>query len=74
MLVAIIILLITLIIGFPIYMGLLLSGIYILVFLYHVPIDMIVTSMFDGCWKFTLTAVPFFILAGCLMEPWHRGR
>lgn len=68
MLIALLILLTLLLLGFPIYIGLLLSGIYILLGMYGLPLDMVVTSMFDGCGKFSLTAVPFFLLAGCLME------
>lgn len=68
MLIAIVILFVFLVLGFPVYIGLLLSGVYVLVILYGVPIDMVITSMFDGSGKFSLTAVPFFLLAGCLME------
>lgn len=68
MTIAIIILFICLIIGFPIYIGLLLSGMYLLVVVFGIPLDMVVTSMFDGAGKFSLTAVPFFVLAGCFME------
>ena len=68
MLIAVLILFTVLVLGFPIYIGLLLSGVYVLVIMYGIPIDMVITSMFDGVGKFSLTAVPFFILAGCLME------
>ena len=68
MLIAVLILFALLIIGFPVYIGLLLSGVYVLVFMFGIPIDMVITSMFDGSGKFSLTAVPFFLLAGCLME------
>ncbi|MDR1516238.1 MAG: TRAP transporter large permease [Synergistaceae bacterium] len=57
-----------LMLGFPIYTGLLLSGGYLLIFGYGVPADMLVTSMFDGVAKFSLSAVPFFLFAGCVME------
>ena len=68
MLISVLILFTLLVLGFPVYIGLLLSGVYVLVFMYGLPIDMVVTNMFDGCGKFSLTAVPFFLLAGCLME------
>lgn len=68
MIIAIFILLSLLVIGFPIYIGLLISGMYILLIMYNIPVEMIITCIYDGCAKFSLTAVPFFILAGCLME------
>jgi len=57
-----------LIAGFPIYLALLTSGLYLLLAVYHVPVDMALTALYDGVGKFTLTAVPLFLLAGSLME------
>lgn len=67
MLIALIILLGFMISGLPIYLSLLFSGLYLLIVVCNVPATMIVTALFDGSFKFTLTAVPFFILAGSLM-------
>lgn len=57
-----------LILGLPIYMGLLTAGLYILVIAYHIPVDMVVIGLYDGVAKFTLLAVPLFIFAGALMD------
>jgi C4-dicarboxylate transporter DctM subunit len=64
----IVILFACLIMGFPIYLGLLAGGLYILVIAYHIPVDMVVIGLYDGVAKFTLLAVPYFLLAGALME------
>ena len=64
----IVILFTCLILGFPIYLGLLAGGLYILVIAYHIPVDMVVIGLYDGVAKFTLLAVPYFLLAGALME------
>lgn len=64
----ILLLLACLIFGLPIYQGLLLGGLYILVIAYGIPVDMVVISLYDGVAKFTLLAVPYFLLAGALME------
>jgi|SRR5271157_725917 len=68
MLWGILILLGSLILGLPIYMGLLAGGLYILVIAYHIPVDIVVINLYDGVAKFTLLAVPYFLLAGSLME------
>lgn len=62
------ILIVCLVLGLPIYLGLLGAGLYILVIVQQVPVDMIITGLYDGVAKFTLTAVPFFLLAGSFME------
>ncbi|UCF95380.1 MAG: TRAP transporter large permease subunit, partial [Desulfobacterales bacterium] len=68
MLWGIIILVFGLIVGLPIYSALLASGLYILVIAYHIPVDMVVIGLYDGVAKFTLLAVPYFLLAGALMD------
>lgn len=64
----ILILLACLTLGLPIYLGLLAGGLYILVVAYHIPVDIVVINLYDGVAKFTLLAVPYFLLAGALME------
>ncbi len=64
----ILILLACIILGMPIYLGLLAGGLYILVVAYHIPVDIVVINLYDGVAKFTLLAVPYFLLAGALME------
>jgi len=68
MLWGIFILIFCLIIGLPIYSALLASGLYILVVAYHIPVDLVVIGLYDGVAKFTLLAVPYFLLAGALMD------
>ncbi|MDK2881473.1 MAG: C4-dicarboxylate transporter, DctM subunit [Clostridia bacterium] len=62
------ILIICIVLGLPIYVGLLGAGLYILLIVQQIPIDMVITGLYDGVAKFTLTAVPFFLLAGSFME------
>lgn len=64
MLWSIIILLLCIILGMPIYVGILLASTILICVILGLPETMIVTAIFDGIGKFTLTAVPFFILAG----------
>ncbi len=54
--------------GFPIYTGLLAAGLYIQLFVNHIPPDMIITALFNGICKPSLLAIPFFLLAGGFME------
>jgi len=74
MILGIMILLVSLILGFPIYLGLLLSGLYILVGDQGTPVTMVVIGLYDGVAKFTLLAVPFFLLAGAMMESSSMAR
>jgi C4-dicarboxylate transporter, DctM subunit len=63
-----------LVLGLPIYLGLLASGLFILVVVKAVPVSMVVIGLYDGVAKFTLLAVPFFLLAGGLMESSSMAR
>lgn len=54
--------------GFPIYAGLLAAGLFILIVVEGIPASMVVIGLYDGVSKFTLLAVPYFLLAGALME------
>lgn len=53
--------------GLPIYLSLLLSGGYILT-VAGVPSSYVIATLYDGVYKFTLLAVPFFLLAGAFVE------
>ena len=64
MLWSIILLLLCIVLGMPIYVGILLASVILICVILGLPETMIVTAIFDGIGKFTLTAVPFFILAG----------
>ncbi len=57
-----------LIMGFPIYVCLLVIGLYVQLFVNHIPPDMIISALLDGVAKPSLLAIPFFLLAGGLME------
>jgi len=70
----ILILLGTLLSGLPIYVALLSSGLYILVIDKGIPIDIVIISLYGGAAKFTLLAVPFFLLAGAFMQNSSIGR
>ena len=67
MIISLIILLATMALGLPIYLALLLSGLYVLAVL-DVPAGFVIATLYDGVYKFALLAVPFFILAGVLIE------
>jgi C4-dicarboxylate transporter, DctM subunit len=54
--------------GLPIYTALLASGAYILVVQLHVDPAMMGSGLFESVNSFTLAAVPFFLLAGALMD------
>ncbi|ALS22367.1 MULTISPECIES: TRAP transporter large permease [Paenibacillus] len=68
MIISAILFIVFLALGFPIYISLLTTGIYILVFEMNMDMSSIVLVLFDSVFKFTLAAVPFFLLAGALME------
>lgn len=57
-----------LILGLPIYVALLSSGLYLLVIVKGIPIDIVIIGLYGGVGKFTLLAVPFFLLAGAFMQ------
>jgi len=64
----VVILLVCLVLGLPIYVALLSSGLYLLVIVKGIPIDIIIIGLYGGVAKFTLLAVPFFLLAGAFMQ------
>lgn len=68
MLIAVLLFSACLLMGFPIYTGLLAAGLYIQLFVNHIPPDMIITALFNGICKPSLLAIPFFLLAGGFME------
>lgn len=55
-------------IGVPIAFVLGLSSLYYFLFVGHIPLDMIGQKLYSGCDNFVLLAIPFFILAGELMN------
>ena len=56
-----------LIIGFPIFLVLLVTCVVIVVFVSDVPTEAIQTYLFSGLDNFPLLAVPFFVFAGDIM-------
>jgi C4-dicarboxylate transporter DctM subunit len=58
---------ILMIIGFPIFLVLLVTCLFIVLFVADVPTDAVQTFMFSGLDNFPLLAVPFFVLAGEIM-------
>ena len=57
-----------LLLNIPIYVSLLACAIYMAVFLNHMPMQNIVSGMFEGVTKTSLLAIPFFILAGSALS------
>lgn len=68
MIVALCILLILMLAGMPIYLSILACAVYLLSVVSGVTPTLAITSMFDGVNKFTLTAIPFFMLCGSFMQ------
>ena len=58
----------TMLIGIPIAFVLGCSALYYFLFIGNVPMDMIGQKLYSGCDNFVLLAIPFFILAGDLMN------
>src|SRR6202451_3979876 len=56
-----------LVLGFPIFIVLILTSIVAVLFVAHVPTQAIQTYMFGSLDNFPLLAVPFFVLAGEIM-------
>ena len=55
--------------GFPIAFALLLSALlYMVMFSSGVPLIIIAQQLLKGVDSFTLLAIPFFVIAGCLMQ------
>ncbi|GHS93608.1 hypothetical protein AGMMS50276_04520 [Synergistales bacterium] len=56
-----------LLLNIPIALCLGISSIVTMFYL-HVPISMLAMNIYAGIGKFTLLAIPFFVLAGCIMD------
>ncbi|RKL63475.1 TRAP transporter large permease [Thermoanaerobacteraceae bacterium SP2] len=67
MLVAILVLMLLLLLGFPFYIAILGSALYLQIFINQIPISGVFSGLMEGVMKIPLLAVPYFILAGCLM-------
>jgi C4-dicarboxylate transporter DctM subunit len=57
-----------LLLNIPIYLSLLAGAIYMTVIINHMPMQNIVSGMFEGVTKTSLLAIPFFILAGSALS------
>ena len=68
MLTSVLIIIVCVLLGYPIYLGLLAGGIYLQLFVNQVPIEMVISGMYDAVAKTALLAVTFFILAGSFMN------
>ena len=71
---AFIILIALMLLNFPIYISILASGMYIMIFVNHMPLQTIFTATFSGLTKNSLLAIPFFILAGNLISEGTLGK
>ena len=58
----------SMLIGIPIAFVLGTSALYYFLFIGNIPLDMIGQKLYSGCDNFVLLAIPFFILAGELMN------
>src|SRR5690625_2379882 len=74
MVIGFIILAIGLILGFPIYLTILSSGMYILFTQLNSDLTSITLILHDGVGKFTLMAVPFFLLSGAILDSTSLAR
>lgn len=72
--ISLLILLGLLFLGFPIYISLLASSFYLLFFAVEMPLSNIILVLYDSVAKFTLAAVPFFLLAGAILQNTSMGR
>lgn len=73
-LIAFVILIGLILLNFPIYIAIFASGVYLMVFVNHMPLQSVFTASFEGLTKNSLLAIPFFILAGCLISEGTLGR
>jgi len=71
---AVLILIICLSAGFPFYLSLLASGSYLLIGVKSIPPPMVINGFYEGVSKISLVAVPFFLLAGSVMQHTSIGR
>lgn len=53
--------------GVPIAISLAVSGISF-IYIYHLEIDILSPNFYSGIAKFPLLAIPFFVLAGVIMD------
>ena len=63
-----VILFVCLLLNIPIYVSLLASAVYMALIINHMPMQNIVSGMFEGVTKPSLLAIPFFILAGSTLS------
>lgn len=71
---AVLILIICLSAGFPFYLSLLASGSYLLIGVKSIPPAMVINGFYEGVCKVSLVTVPFFLLAGSVMQHTSIGR
>jgi C4-dicarboxylate transporter DctM subunit len=57
----------------PVYIALLSAGIYMQIAVNHMPLQSVVTAMFESVTKNSMLAIPFFILAGVFMAGGSLG-
>jgi len=69
----IIILLALLFLNVPIYLSLLACAVYMTVFINHMPLQNLVSGMFEGVSKLSLLAIPFFLVAGSTLSEGTLG-
>jgi len=72
--VAVLVFVLSLVAGLPIYLAMLGAGVWVLLFVLHLPPQMVVTGVYDSLYKTALAAVPFFLLAGVLVEKSSMSR
>ena len=57
-----------LLLGFPIFLLLLITSLVVLVAFFNVPMAVVAQDIFNSLNKYALLAVPFFVFAGSLMS------
>ena len=57
----------------PVYIALLSAGLYMQIVLNHMPLQGVVSAMFESVTKNSMLAIPFFILAGVFMSGGSLG-
>lgn len=71
---AFVILLVLIFLNVPIYAALLTSGLYLMIFVNHLALQTIFTTMFESVTKNSLLAIPFFVLAGNFISGGTLGK
>jgi len=69
----IVILLVLLFLNVPIYLSLLACAVYMAAFINHMPMQNLITGMFEGVTKTSLLAIPFFLVAGSALAEGTLG-